>query len=178
MFFLFQKKKKKKIIDECNTQVGKMRQVEELIHVSQTLEFDKLKVNSGNSKRDFEPLGHSFRKSSKCFCPCLFYLFVSGHPDHLSESVSGEEGRAAGNVQRRNYLQHEGQVHSCQPLPLQRSAPHRFQEGVRQNRLLLVIRKKKTPPTTESYKHFQFLILDSSIELTINQRLFLRLHEP
>ncbi|KAF0029249.1 hypothetical protein F2P81_018354 [Scophthalmus maximus] len=33
-----------KIIDECNTQVGKMRQVEELIHVSQTLEFDKLKA--------------------------------------------------------------------------------------------------------------------------------------
>ncbi|XP_074518373.1 rho guanine nucleotide exchange factor 19 [Halichoeres trimaculatus] len=33
-----------KIIDECNTQVGKMRQMEELIHVSQTLEFDKLKA--------------------------------------------------------------------------------------------------------------------------------------
>ncbi|XP_062240098.1 rho guanine nucleotide exchange factor 15 isoform X2 [Platichthys flesus] len=33
-----------KIINECNTQVGKMRQMEELIHVSQTLEFDKLKA--------------------------------------------------------------------------------------------------------------------------------------
>ncbi|XP_029311143.1 rho guanine nucleotide exchange factor 15 [Cottoperca gobio] len=33
-----------KIIDECNTQVGQMRQMEELIHVSQTLEFDKLKA--------------------------------------------------------------------------------------------------------------------------------------
>lgn len=33
-----------KIIDECNTEVGKMRQMEELIHVSQTLEFDKLKA--------------------------------------------------------------------------------------------------------------------------------------
>ncbi|KAM8897401.1 rho guanine nucleotide exchange factor 15 isoform 1-T2 [Spinachia spinachia] len=33
-----------KIIDECNTQVGKMRQMEELYHVSQTLEFDKLKA--------------------------------------------------------------------------------------------------------------------------------------
>ncbi|XP_049424475.1 rho guanine nucleotide exchange factor 15 [Epinephelus fuscoguttatus] len=33
-----------KIIDECNTQVGKMRQMEELIHVSQTLEFDKLRA--------------------------------------------------------------------------------------------------------------------------------------
>uniref|UniRef100_A0AAQ4RDJ6 Rho guanine nucleotide exchange factor 15b n=1 Tax=Gasterosteus aculeatus aculeatus TaxID=481459 RepID=A0AAQ4RDJ6_GASAC len=32
-----------KIIDECNTEVGKMRQVEELYHVSKTLEFDKLK---------------------------------------------------------------------------------------------------------------------------------------
>ncbi|KAM6908944.1 uncharacterized protein arhgef15b [Xenentodon cancila] len=33
-----------KIIDECNTEVGKMRQVEELIYVSKTLEFDKLKA--------------------------------------------------------------------------------------------------------------------------------------
>lgn len=33
-----------KIIDECNTQVGKMRQTEELIQISQTLEFDKLKA--------------------------------------------------------------------------------------------------------------------------------------
>ncbi|KAM4536520.1 rho guanine nucleotide exchange factor 5 isoform 1-T2 [Odontesthes bonariensis] len=33
-----------KIITECNTQVGKMRQMEELIQVSQTLEFDKLKA--------------------------------------------------------------------------------------------------------------------------------------
>ncbi|KAM3590948.1 uncharacterized protein V6R79_019317 [Siganus canaliculatus] len=33
-----------KIIDECNTQVGKMRQMEELILISQTLEYDKLKA--------------------------------------------------------------------------------------------------------------------------------------
>ncbi|XP_028330867.1 rho guanine nucleotide exchange factor 15 isoform X2 [Gouania willdenowi] len=33
-----------KIIDECNTQVGKMKQTEELIHISKTLEFDKLKA--------------------------------------------------------------------------------------------------------------------------------------
>ncbi|XP_077401431.1 rho guanine nucleotide exchange factor 15 [Vanacampus margaritifer] len=33
-----------KIIDECNTEVGKMRQMEELILISQTLEFDKLKA--------------------------------------------------------------------------------------------------------------------------------------
>lgn len=33
------------IMDECNTEVGKMRQMEELIHIAQTLEFDKLKVN-------------------------------------------------------------------------------------------------------------------------------------
>nr|XP_020441550.1 rho guanine nucleotide exchange factor 15-like isoform X2 [Monopterus albus] len=33
-----------KIIDECNTQVGKMKQMEELIHISKTLEFDKLKA--------------------------------------------------------------------------------------------------------------------------------------
>ncbi len=39
------------IIDECNTEVGKMRQMEELIHVSQTLEFDKLKVNSNTHSK-------------------------------------------------------------------------------------------------------------------------------
>lgn len=33
-----------KIIDECNTEVGKMKQTEELIHISQTLEFEKLKA--------------------------------------------------------------------------------------------------------------------------------------
>lgn len=33
-----------KIIDECNSEVGKMKQTEELIHISQTLEFEKLKA--------------------------------------------------------------------------------------------------------------------------------------
>ncbi|KAM9717684.1 rho guanine nucleotide exchange factor 15 isoform 1-T2 [Menidia menidia] len=33
-----------KIIDECNTQVGRMRQMEELIQLSNLLEFDKLKA--------------------------------------------------------------------------------------------------------------------------------------
>ncbi|XP_027021114.2 rho guanine nucleotide exchange factor 15 isoform X2 [Tachysurus fulvidraco] len=33
-----------KIIDECNTQVGKMKQMEELIDINKTLEFDKLKA--------------------------------------------------------------------------------------------------------------------------------------
>lgn len=42
-----------------------------------------------------------------------------GHPDHLPDTISGEERGAAGNVQRRNYLQHEGEVHPRLPLPLQ-----------------------------------------------------------
>ncbi|XP_051918051.1 rho guanine nucleotide exchange factor 15 isoform X2 [Hippocampus zosterae] len=33
-----------KIIDECNTEVGKMRRMEELILISKTLEFDKLRA--------------------------------------------------------------------------------------------------------------------------------------
>ncbi|KAG9346353.1 hypothetical protein JZ751_006664 [Albula glossodonta] len=33
-----------KIIDECNSEVGKMRQMEELIQIAKTLEFDKLKA--------------------------------------------------------------------------------------------------------------------------------------
>lgn len=50
------------IIDECNTEVGKMRQVEELYHVSKTLEFDKLKVNPSahHSFVSIELLGHLF----------------------------------------------------------------------------------------------------------------------
>ncbi|XP_015196278.2 rho guanine nucleotide exchange factor 15 isoform X1 [Lepisosteus oculatus] len=33
-----------KIIEECNNEVGKMKQMEELIHIHQSLEFDKLKA--------------------------------------------------------------------------------------------------------------------------------------
>ncbi|XP_067828200.1 rho guanine nucleotide exchange factor 15-like isoform X2 [Heptranchias perlo] len=33
-----------KIIEECNTQVGKMKQMEEIIHIGKKLEFDKLKA--------------------------------------------------------------------------------------------------------------------------------------
>uniref|UniRef100_A0A8C6TE06 Si:dkey-38p12.3 n=1 Tax=Neogobius melanostomus TaxID=47308 RepID=A0A8C6TE06_9GOBI len=33
-----------RMIDECNSEVGKMKQTEELIHISQTLEFEKLKA--------------------------------------------------------------------------------------------------------------------------------------
>lgn len=33
------------IIQECNTQVGKMKQMEELIQINGMLEFDKLKVS-------------------------------------------------------------------------------------------------------------------------------------
>lgn len=33
------------IIEECNTQVGKMKQMEELIKINGMLEFDKLKVS-------------------------------------------------------------------------------------------------------------------------------------
>ncbi|XP_036404342.1 rho guanine nucleotide exchange factor 15 [Megalops cyprinoides] len=33
-----------KIIEECNTEVGKMKQMEELIHIAKSLEFDKLKA--------------------------------------------------------------------------------------------------------------------------------------
>ncbi|MGH0189282.1 UNVERIFIED_CONTAM: hypothetical protein FKN15_034427 [Acipenser sinensis] len=34
-----------KIIAECNSEVGKMKQVEELIHIAKSVEFDKLKVS-------------------------------------------------------------------------------------------------------------------------------------
>lgn len=41
------------IIDECNTQVGKMRQMEELIQINHSLEFDKLKVRMEMPKWPF-----------------------------------------------------------------------------------------------------------------------------
>ncbi|KAJ8281975.1 hypothetical protein COCON_G00044940 [Conger conger] len=42
-----------KIIEECNSEVGKMRQMEELIHIAQTLEFDKMKAIPVVSKNRF-----------------------------------------------------------------------------------------------------------------------------
>ncbi len=110
------------IIDECNTQVGKMRQMEELILVSQTLEFDKLKVNTHIHT-------HKMNVCMIFICQLLSWTFIlkkdkmflssSGHPDHLPDTIFGEEGRTAGNVQRRNSVQHEGEVYPRLPLPLQ-----------------------------------------------------------
>ncbi|KAJ8266093.1 hypothetical protein GJAV_G00125790, partial [Gymnothorax javanicus] len=42
-----------RIIEECNSQVGKMRQMEELLHVAQMLEFHKLKAIPIVSQRRF-----------------------------------------------------------------------------------------------------------------------------
>lgn len=107
------------IIDECNTQVGKMRQMEELIHISQTLEFDKLKVQKTATN-----------KHKSCFFSLNCSLFPPGHPNHLPDTISGEEGGATRNGQRRNYLQHEDEIQPHLPLPLQRSAYHHRQERV------------------------------------------------
>ncbi|XP_044040526.1 rho guanine nucleotide exchange factor 15 [Siniperca chuatsi] len=73
-----------KIIDECNTEVGKMRQVEELIHVSQTLEFDKLKaipiisqtrfLEKKGELQEMSKGGTLFNMRAK-FIPVYFFLF-------------------------------------------------------------------------------------------------------
>lgn len=73
-----------KIIDECNTQVGKMRQMEELIHVSQTLEFDKLKaipiisqtrfLEKKGELQEMSKGGTLFNMRAK-FTPVYFFLF-------------------------------------------------------------------------------------------------------
>lgn len=101
------------IIDECNTEVGKMRQMEELIQINQSLEFDKLKAG-------VEMLRCSGGSWHLVDCP-----LSPGHPDHLPDPILGEEGGAAGNGQRGHALQHEGEVHPRLPLPLQRPARHR-----------------------------------------------------
>ncbi|KAM6894737.1 rho guanine nucleotide exchange factor 19 [Lycodopsis pacificus] len=73
-----------KIIDDCNTQVGQMRQMEELIHVSQTLEFDKLKavpiisqtryLEKKGELHEMSKGGTLFNKRSK-FNPIYLFLF-------------------------------------------------------------------------------------------------------
>ncbi|XP_061565555.1 rho guanine nucleotide exchange factor 15 [Cololabis saira] len=73
-----------KIIDECNTEVGKMRQMEELIHVSKTLEFDKLKaIPIISTNRYLEKKGELQEMSKGAtlfnmrgkFTPVYFFLF-------------------------------------------------------------------------------------------------------
>ncbi|KAM9424595.1 uncharacterized protein arhgef15b [Pholidichthys leucotaenia] len=73
-----------KIIDECNSEVGKMRQVEELIHVSQTLDFEKLKaipiisqnryLEKKGELQEMSKGGTLFNMRAK-FTPIYFFLF-------------------------------------------------------------------------------------------------------
>nr|XP_019951328.1 PREDICTED: rho guanine nucleotide exchange factor 15-like isoform X2 [Paralichthys olivaceus] len=70
-----------KIIDECNTQVGKMRQMEELIHVSQTLEFDKLKAIPIISQNRFLEKKGELQEMSKG--GTLFNMRAKFTPVHL-----------------------------------------------------------------------------------------------
>ncbi|XP_068164661.1 rho guanine nucleotide exchange factor 15 [Antennarius striatus] len=73
-----------KIIDECNTQVGKMRQMEELILISQTLEFDKLKavpiisqtrfLEKKGELQEMSKAGTLFNMRAK-FTPVYLFLF-------------------------------------------------------------------------------------------------------
>ncbi|XP_060794876.1 uncharacterized protein arhgef15b [Neoarius graeffei] len=73
-----------KIIDECNTQVGKMKQMEELIEINKTLEFDKLKAvpiisqNRFLEKRgelqEVAKVGTLFNSKPK-FTPVYLFLF-------------------------------------------------------------------------------------------------------
>uniref|UniRef100_A0A3Q0SHJ5 Rho guanine nucleotide exchange factor 15b n=1 Tax=Amphilophus citrinellus TaxID=61819 RepID=A0A3Q0SHJ5_AMPCI len=65
-----------KIIDECNTEVGKMKQMEELIHISKTLEFDKLKVKKTKQTQ------------------CLFYIPV------IKQEMKGKSRRVTTTKQR------------------------------------------------------------------------------
>ncbi|KAG5260915.1 hypothetical protein AALO_G00297960 [Alosa alosa] len=73
-----------KIIDECNRQVGKMKQMEELIEINKTLQFDKLKalpiisqtrfLEKRGELQDVAKGGTMFTLRSK-FTPVFLYLF-------------------------------------------------------------------------------------------------------
>lgn len=73
-----------KIIDICNTEVGKMKQMEELIHISTTLEFDKLKAIPIISQTRYLEKKGELQEMSKGatlfnmrakFTPVYFFLF-------------------------------------------------------------------------------------------------------
>uniref|UniRef100_A0A3Q4M5S2 Rho guanine nucleotide exchange factor 15b n=1 Tax=Neolamprologus brichardi TaxID=32507 RepID=A0A3Q4M5S2_NEOBR len=73
-----------KIIDVCNTEVGKMKQMEELIHISKTLEFDKLKAIPIISQTRYLEKRGELQEMSKGatlfnmrakFTPVYFFLF-------------------------------------------------------------------------------------------------------
>ncbi|XP_026017881.1 rho guanine nucleotide exchange factor 15 [Astatotilapia calliptera] len=73
-----------KIIDVCNTEVGKMKQMEELIHISKTLEFDKLKAIPIISQTRYLEKKGELQEMSKGatlfnmrakFTPVYFFLF-------------------------------------------------------------------------------------------------------
>ncbi|XP_062372940.1 rho guanine nucleotide exchange factor 15 [Sardina pilchardus] len=73
-----------KIIDECNTQVGKMKQMEELIEINKNLQFDKLKavpiisqtrfLEKRGELQDVAKGGTLFTLRSKC-TPVFLFLF-------------------------------------------------------------------------------------------------------
>ncbi|KAJ8254797.1 hypothetical protein GJAV_G00197450 [Gymnothorax javanicus] len=73
-----------KIIEECNTEVGKMRQMEELISIAKTLEFDKLKAIPIISQTRFLEKRGEFQEMAKGatlfgirpkFTPVFLFLF-------------------------------------------------------------------------------------------------------
>ncbi|KAG7464652.1 hypothetical protein MATL_G00167820 [Megalops atlanticus] len=73
-----------KIIEECNTEVGKMKQMEELIHIAKSLEFDKLKALPIISQNRFLEKQGELQEMAKSgtlfnirpkFTPILLFLF-------------------------------------------------------------------------------------------------------
>lgn len=73
-----------KIIEECNTQVGKMKQMEELIEINKILEFDKLKAvpiisqtRYLEKRGDFQEVnkGATFLTLRSKFTPVYLFLF-------------------------------------------------------------------------------------------------------
>ncbi|XP_028994622.1 rho guanine nucleotide exchange factor 15 [Betta splendens] len=70
-----------KIIDECNTEVGKMRRMEELIQVSKMLEFDKLKAIPLVSQTRFLEKKGEMQEMSKG--GTIFNMKAKFNPIHL-----------------------------------------------------------------------------------------------
>ncbi|XP_061815280.1 rho guanine nucleotide exchange factor 15 isoform X1 [Nerophis lumbriciformis] len=70
-----------KIIDECNTEVGKMRQMEELILISKTLEFDKLKAIPIISQTRFLEKKGELQEMSRG--GTLFHMRIKFNPIYL-----------------------------------------------------------------------------------------------
>jgi len=100
----------RQIIEECNTQVGKMRQMEELYHISQTLEFYKLKVQNTHTHTHT----HTHRKHVHAFYLSVFVFdFYFEKIPHRVPPRARVSSRPSRSSPRRDTWRRKGSCRKC-----------------------------------------------------------------